>query len=96
MQFICTAPPEERSQRVQDDIDIDGILTVQETVTSERNLSLEVVAIEADDLATIIQRLSNLDLLIHSSKIIINTYTQPFEHFERTAAQADQLYEETT
>lgn len=95
VQFICTAPPEDRSQCAQDALDINGVLTIHETITSDRNLSIEVVAADPKDLAEITQKLGELNLQIHSSDIILKTYTQPCKHFEAAGAQAGSQPQET-
>lgn len=83
VQFLCTAPPAIRSQCAQDALEIHGVISIDETITSEQNLCIEVVALDTQNLAVITQQLDELDLVIHSSEIITKTYTQPFTYFER-------------
>lgn len=83
VQFVCTAAPAIRSQCAQDALEIHGVISIDEMITSEQNLCLEVVALNTQDLAVITQQLDDLDLVIHSSEIITKTYTKPFTYFER-------------
>jgi Lrp/AsnC family transcriptional regulator, leucine-responsive regulatory protein len=83
VQFVCTAAPAIRSQCAQDALEIHGVVSIDETITSEQNLCIEVVALDTQDLAVITQQLDELDLVIHSSEIITKTYTKPFTYFER-------------
>ncbi|MFC7009772.1 Lrp/AsnC family transcriptional regulator [Halalkalicoccus salilacus] len=83
VQFVCTAAPEIRSCCAQKAIELHGVIRIDETITSEQNLCIEVVALDTQDLATITQHLTKLDLQINSSEIITKTYTKPFTYFER-------------
>lgn len=55
VQFVCTAAPAIRSQCAQDALEIHGVISIDETITSERNLCIEVVALDTQDLAVITQ-----------------------------------------
>lgn len=83
VQFVCTAAPDIRSRCAQETIELDGVIRIDETITSEQNLCIQVVALDTQDLATITQQLTELDLQVHSSEIITKTYTKPFTYFER-------------
>ncbi|KYH23744.1 hypothetical protein HAPAU_41780 [Halalkalicoccus paucihalophilus] len=89
---------DQRHQAAKDALDVGGIITVQEMVTSERNLRIEVIATSSEDLTEITRELGNLDLAIHTSEIITNTFTQPFNYFEhsRSRAEASEASEDTT
>ena len=83
VQFVCTAAPDIRSRCAQEAIELNGVIRIAETITSEQNLCIEVVALDTQDLATITQHLTDLDLQVHTSEIITKTYTKPFTYFER-------------
>lgn len=87
VQFICTAPTKDRSQSAQQILEVRGVITIHEMLTSEHNLIIEVVATDTNDLAEITQQLSEHDLTIHSSEIIANTYSQPFSGFDQETVQ---------
>lgn len=86
--FICTAASDIRSQCAQQAIELDGVIRIDETVTSEQNLGIHVVALDTQNLAEITQQLTELDLQIHTSEIITKTYTKPFTYFERAQEHA--------
>ncbi|MEM4781277.1 MAG: Lrp/AsnC family transcriptional regulator, partial [Halalkalicoccus sp.] len=89
VQFACTAPMEHRHQAARDALDVGGVITVQEMVTSERNLLVEVIATSSRDLTEITRELGNLHLDIHSSEIITNTNNQPPNYFEHRRSRAE-------
>lgn len=95
VQFICTAAPDIRSQCAQNALEIPGVISIDETITSEQNLVIEVVALDTQNLAQITQQLTDLDLQIHTSEIITKTYTKPFTYFERACEQAQARREKT-
>ena len=86
--FVCTAAPEIRSQCAQQAIELDGVIRIDETITSDQNLGIHVVALDTQNLAGITQQLTGLDLQINSSEIVTKTYTKPFTHFERAEEHA--------
>ena len=81
--FVCTTAPEIRSQCAQQAIELEGVIRIDETITSEQNLGIHVVALDTQNLTEITQQLTGLDLQINSSEIVTKTYTKPFTHFER-------------
>lgn len=88
VQFICTAAPDLRSQCAQEAIELDGVIRIDETITSVRNLTIQVVALDTQILAEVTQHLTELELEIHSSEIVTTTYTKPFTHFEHAEERA--------
>lgn len=80
--FICSADADTRSQVARDTLDVKGVTQINELVTGERNLHIEVVATSTRDLALITGQLNERGLTVHSSEIITNTYTQPWDHFK--------------
>lgn len=86
--FVCTAAPEIRSHCAQKAIKLDDVIRIDETITSEQNLGIHVVALDTQNLARITQQLTGLDLQINSSEIITKTYTKPFTYFKRAEEHA--------
>lgn len=80
--FICTAEPEIRAKVAQEVLAVSGIIDVNELVTSERNLHVQAVATSTRDLTRMTADLNEYGLIIHSSEIITNHYSQPWGHFE--------------
>ncbi|MFC7009409.1 hypothetical protein [Halalkalicoccus salilacus] len=72
----------------QQAIELDGVIRVEETITGDQNLGIQVVALDTQNLAEITQNLAELDLQIHTSDIITKTYTKPFTYFERAEEHA--------
>jgi len=89
IQFVCTAPTETRHRIGQNALEVGGVITVQEMVTSERNLLIELIATSSRDLTEITRELVDIDLTIHSSNIVTNTYRQPFNYFEDDRSGSD-------
>ncbi|WP_331236409.1 Lrp/AsnC family transcriptional regulator [Natronorarus salvus] len=100
VQFVCTAPMEDRHRIAREALEVGVVVTVQEMVTSERNLIVRVIATNSHDLTEITRDLGSLDMRIHSSEIVTNTYTQPFNYFEssrrRSEADGDDAGERST
>lgn len=70
VQFVCTVPASERSQRTKEALKINGVVAVREMLTGERNLVVEVVAVGTRDLGTITESLNGLEMTIHTSDIV--------------------------
>lgn len=82
IQFICTAPVDDRNRKAREILEIDGVVNVREMLTSERNLIVEVIATGTGNLVAITKALNDRCLTVHSSEIITNTYDQPFTYFD--------------
>lgn len=80
--FICSVEPDTRSQVAQTVLDVEGVIDINELVTSERNLHVQAVATSTRDLTRMTSELNDHGLVIHSSEIITNHYTQPWGHFK--------------
>ena len=80
--FICSAPAEERSQLARDALEARGVVDVREMLTSTRNLYVEAVATDTEDLTSISNDLARLGVAIESSEILTSHYTRPWAHFE--------------
>lgn len=79
--FIITAPPAERSQAVEDLLDVKGVVDVREMLTGKRNVHAEVVGTSTQDLVRITDAIHDLNLAIESSEIVRQHRMQPFNHF---------------
>jgi DNA-binding Lrp family transcriptional regulator len=82
LQFVCTADVEERERLAREVLAVCGVVDVREMLTSERNLVVEVVASSTANLAHITNELYQLDVEIHSSEIIANSYSRSFNYFD--------------
>ncbi|NHN47090.1 winged helix-turn-helix transcriptional regulator [Halostella sp. JP-L12] len=79
--FVCSAPPSERSEMVEQILDIRGVVDVRETLTGNRNLYVEAVGTDTGDTSRITDALHDSGLLIESSEILRQRRVQPFNHF---------------
>ncbi|WP_225335556.1 Lrp/AsnC family transcriptional regulator [Halomicrobium urmianum] len=79
--FVCSAPPNERSEMVEQILDVRGIVDVRETLTGSRNLYVEAVGTGTRDTVRITDALHETGLSIESSEIIRQRRVQPFNHF---------------
>lgn len=79
--FVCSAPPEERSEMVEQILDIRGVVDIRETLTGHRNLYVEAVGTDTSDTARITDAMHDVGLSIESSEILRQRRVQPFNHF---------------
>lgn len=79
--FVCTAPPIDRTEMVEQILDIRGIVDVRETLTGRRNLYVEAVGTGTADTTRITNALHKIGLSIEDSEIVAQRQVQPFNHF---------------
>lgn len=79
--FVCTAPPENRADLVEQLLDIRGVVEIRETLTGRQNLFVEVVADDTSDMVRISDAIHELGLSVESSEILRQRRVQPFDHF---------------
>lgn len=80
---ICTAPIANREQIARDALDVDGVIRVDEIMTGDQNLLVEVVGTDGDDLSRITRDLNQLGLHVNDEDIIRNEYGCQFHQFDR-------------
>lgn len=78
---ICTAPISDREQLAREVLDVSGVVAVQEIMTGDQNLHVEVVGTDGDDLSRITRDLNDLGLEINDEDLIRNEYDNPFSGF---------------
>lgn len=79
--FVCSAPPMERAEMVEQILDIRGVVDVRETLTGHRNLYVEAVGTDTADTARITDAMHDIGVSIESSEIMRQRRVQPFNHF---------------
>lgn len=79
--FVCTAPVAERTDMVERALDVYGVVDVRETVAGERNVHVETVSRNVDDLEDVTESLEDIGLSITRSELLKRHRTQPFDHF---------------
>jgi len=81
MLLFCTAPIPERGEQIPEILDIDGVVSVQELVTGERNLLVTVVGETDSDITPVAQELLDLGLTVVDEVLVRSHETTPFGEF---------------
>jgi len=92
--FVITAPPTERSEVVDQLLDIQGVIDVRETLTGRRNIHVEVVGKDTNDIVRITDAIHGLGVKVESSEIMKQRRIQPFNHFYFSEAVDDMSRQE--
>lgn len=79
--FVCTASLTDRKTICEETIEIPGVITVRELLTSTRNLHVEVVAMDSAEIESVAEELDALGLEIEHSEILREEHYQPFDQF---------------
>ena len=82
MLLFCTAPIPERGEQIPEILDIDGVVSVQELVTGERNLLVTVVGETDSDITPVAQELLDLGLTVVDEVLVRSHETTPFGEFD--------------
>lgn len=80
---FCTAPIPDRERLAREVLDVPGVVGSREIMTGHRNLQIEIVGRDSDDLSRITRDLSELGLQVDDEDIIRNEYHTPFHGFDR-------------
>ncbi|WP_123534237.1 Lrp/AsnC family transcriptional regulator [Halosimplex salinum] len=81
MLLFCTAPIPERGERIDDILDIPGVVSVQELVTGEQNLLVTAVGESDDDITPVAQELLDMGLTVADEVLVRSHETTPFDDF---------------
>lgn len=81
VEIICHASNPERGRHAEAALEVSGVVAVREVINGRANLQIDAVGTDSDDVARITDELSDLGLEIIQTKIIKDTYYQPFNHF---------------
>jgi len=79
--FVITAPPKQRSEVVDQLLDVHGVIDVTEMITGKRNIQVEVVARDTSDIIRVTDAIHDLGVEVESSEIMKQRKVQPFNHF---------------
>ncbi|ELZ84223.1 AsnC family transcriptional regulator [Haloferax larsenii] len=82
MLLFCTAPIPERGAIIDDILAIDGVVSVQELVTGEKNLLVTVIGENDDDVTPVAQELLDLGLTVADEVLVRSHKTTPFGGFK--------------
>ena len=82
MLLFCTAAIPERGDRVEEILEIDGVVSVQELVTGDRNLLVTAVGESDEDITPVAQELLEMGLTVADEVLIRSHETTPFSGFD--------------
>ncbi len=81
MLLYCTAPISERSEYVQQILNIEGVVSVQELVTGEQNLLVTAVGESDNDITPVAEKLIDMGLTVADEVLVRSHETTPFGEF---------------
>lgn len=76
--FICTVRSREREEMAHEVMNVKGVITVKEMITSVENLHVEAVGTDTTDLVRITDALQEMQLEIRSAELMKEERVQPF------------------
>lgn len=79
--FVCTAPVADQTNFADQALDVFGVIAVREMLSGSRNIRVEAISNNFEDIKTTTQELDELGLKIETSEIIKQQHTRPFDHF---------------
>ena len=82
MLLFCTAAIPERGDRVEEILEIDGVVSVQELVTGDRNLLVTAVGESDEDITPVARELLEMGLTVADEVLVRSHETTPFGGFE--------------
>ena len=81
MLLFCTAPIPDRGEKIPAILDVNGVVSVQELVTGERNLLVTVVGETDSDITPVAQELLDLGLTVVDEVLVRSHVSTPFGDF---------------
>lgn len=94
MLFVCTADPDRREELAEQVLNIRGVITVRQLLSDQRNVHVDVVANETEDLERLTNAIHDTGLEIINSGLVKDLITQPWNHFYVSDLPADADAEE--
>ncbi|PSQ33720.1 ArsR family transcriptional regulator [Halobacteriales archaeon QS_9_70_65] len=82
MLLFCTASIPERGDRVEEILEIDGVVSVQELVTGDRNLLVTAVGESDEDITPVARELLEMGLTVADEVLVRSHETTPFGGFD--------------
>jgi Lrp/AsnC family leucine-responsive transcriptional regulator len=83
--IICTAPVPERDELADQARTVRGVTAVREVMTGERNVYVNVIGTDHDDLNRISKELDELGLTVVDEQLIRDEYVCPYDGFRDPA-----------
>lgn len=81
VEIICSVPNPKREQLAREAREVSGVIAIREVLNGQENIQIDAVGTDSDDVARITDELSEMGLEVANTKIIKDTFTQPFNHF---------------
>ncbi|MFO7834671.1 MAG: Lrp/AsnC family transcriptional regulator [Halohasta sp.] len=81
MLLFCTAPISERGELLPEILTIDGVVSVQELVTGDKNLLVTAVGESDGDITPVAQELLDMGLTVADEVLVRSHETTPFGSF---------------
>jgi len=82
MLLYCTASIADRGDLIPDILAIDGVISVQELVTGEKNLLVTAVGESDGDITPVAQELLDMGLTVADEVLVRSHKTTPFSEFD--------------
>ena len=79
--IICTAPVTEREELAKAALEVTGVAAVREVITGHKNIYINAVGTDHDDLSRIGRELSELGLEVIDEQVIRTEYVCPYHGF---------------
>ncbi|QSW97904.1 Lrp/AsnC family transcriptional regulator [Haloterrigena alkaliphila] len=84
----CSVPIHERGEQAASALEIDGVVAVRELMTGHRNLRVDIVAEDTDQITAAVSRLQRAGLEVEVEELLKAEYRQPFNHFGTDAVES--------
>ena len=80
MLFVCTATISERELLVQKALDLDAVVNVDELMTGQQNVHIQVVG-QMDDITSTAHKIDDIGFTVNDEVLMRATYTSPAGEF---------------
>ncbi|MFC6716794.1 Lrp/AsnC family transcriptional regulator [Natrialbaceae archaeon GCM10025896] len=77
----CSVPVPDRGDLARTALSVDGVVAVRELMTGRRNVRIELVAEETDEITAAVNRLQERGLVVEEENLVKAAHLQPFDHF---------------
>lgn len=77
----CTVPIDEREEFAETALEFEGVVAVREVMTGHRNLRIDLVAEDTDQITTAVSRLQRQGMEVEEQELLTAEHLQPFDHF---------------
>ena len=89
VEIICSVPNPKRELLAKEAREVSGVIAIREVLNGQKNIQIDAVGTDSDDVARITDELSEIGMEVANTKIIKDTFTQPFNHFGQHVVEGD-------